>query len=168
MLRQFTREDQSNGGLNLSWRNRWFLGVGSKLCCSWLGDVYRCMTCERWLTGSFGSDTFEDIVYEGVQDSHCFIGDTGVRVDLLQHWSIRTNNQNINKGTRALAHTLIDIRAVSLPADLLPLLLFTITWRLGLLCSLLGCLGPSVGGGLCGSFGGSGYGCLSGSWSRLT
>lgn len=35
--------------------------------------------------GSFGGDTFEDVVHERVHDRHGLTGDTGVRVDLLQH-----------------------------------------------------------------------------------
>ena len=35
--------------------------------------------------GSFSSDTFEDIVDEGVHDAHGLGGDTSVGVDLLQH-----------------------------------------------------------------------------------
>ena len=35
--------------------------------------------------GSFSSDTFEDIVDEGVHDAHGLGGDTGVGMDLLQH-----------------------------------------------------------------------------------
>ena len=34
--------------------------------------------------GSFSSDTFEDIVDEGVHDAHGLGGDTSVGVDLLQ------------------------------------------------------------------------------------
>ena len=35
-------------------------------------------------TGSFSSDTFEDIVDEGVHDAHGLGGDTSVGVDLFQ------------------------------------------------------------------------------------
>ena len=35
-------------------------------------------------TGSFGSDTFEDIVDERVHDAHGLAGDTSVGVDLFQ------------------------------------------------------------------------------------
>ncbi|KAH0559093.1 hypothetical protein KQX54_000895 [Cotesia glomerata] len=36
-------------------------------------------------SGSFSSDTFEDIVDEAVHDAHGLGGNTGVRVDLFQH-----------------------------------------------------------------------------------
>ena len=36
-------------------------------------------------TGSFSSDTFEDIVDEGVQDGDTLLGDTSLRVNLFQH-----------------------------------------------------------------------------------
>ena len=35
-------------------------------------------------TGSFGGDTFEDVVHETVHDAHSLAGDSSVRVDLLQ------------------------------------------------------------------------------------
>ena len=35
--------------------------------------------------GGFSSDTFEDIVDEGVHDAHGLGGDTGIGVNLLQH-----------------------------------------------------------------------------------
>lgn len=35
--------------------------------------------------GSLSGDTFEDVVHEGVHDRHGLAGDTGVRVDLLEH-----------------------------------------------------------------------------------
>jgi len=51
---------------------------------------YRAM---RWLIffgvcckfGCFDRNALEDIVDEGVEDGHCFVGDTGVGVDMLQH-----------------------------------------------------------------------------------
>ena len=36
-------------------------------------------------TGSLGGDALEDVVHERVHDGHGLGGDTGVRVDLLQH-----------------------------------------------------------------------------------
>ena len=35
--------------------------------------------------GSFGGDALEDVIDERVHDAHGFAGDTGVRVNLLQH-----------------------------------------------------------------------------------
>ena len=36
------------------------------------------------LTGSLSGNTLENIVDEGVEDSHCLVQDTGIRVDLLR------------------------------------------------------------------------------------
>jgi hypothetical protein len=36
-------------------------------------------------TRGFSGNTLENIIDEGVQDGHCFVGDTGVRMYLLQH-----------------------------------------------------------------------------------
>jgi len=53
-------------GLDLARRDGRFLVVSSKL-------------------GSLGGDALEDVVNEGVEDAHSAVGDTGVRVDLLEH-----------------------------------------------------------------------------------
>ena len=66
MLGQFTREEKPDGGLDLPG------GDGGPLVV--VGQA-----------GSFSSDTFEDIVDEGVHDAHGLGGDTSVGVDLLQH-----------------------------------------------------------------------------------
>lgn len=65
MLGQFTRQDQSDGCLDLSGRDCGLLVVGSQL-------------------GSLGSNTLEDIVDERVQNGHGTVGDTSVGVDLLE------------------------------------------------------------------------------------
>ena len=51
------------------------------------------------LTGGFGSDAFEDIVDERVEDRHGLIGDTGIRVYLLKNWKsrIRARQCQVNK-----------------------------------------------------------------------
>ena len=36
------------------------------------------------LTGSRNHNTLENIINKGVEDSHCLVGDTGIRVDLLR------------------------------------------------------------------------------------
>jgi hypothetical protein len=38
----------------------------------------------RKLTGGLGRDTLEDVVDKGVEDGHRLVGDTSVRVDLLE------------------------------------------------------------------------------------
>ncbi|CAH3020469.1 unnamed protein product [Porites evermanni] len=60
MFRQFTRQKQPDGGLDLARAD--------------LGKA-----------GSFGGDALEDVVDERVHDAHGFAGDTSVRVNLLQH-----------------------------------------------------------------------------------
>ena len=63
---QFTGEEEPDGGLDLPG------GDGGPLVV--VGQ-----------TGSLSSDTFEDIVDEGVHDAHGLGGDTSVGMDLLQH-----------------------------------------------------------------------------------
>ena len=63
---QFTRQQKPDGGLDLPG------GDGGPLVV--VGQ-----------SGSLGSDTFEDIVDEGVHDAHGLGGDASVGVDLLQH-----------------------------------------------------------------------------------
>lgn len=65
MLGQFTRQDQSDRCLDLSGRDCGLLVVGSQL-------------------GSLGGNALEDIVDERVEDGHGTVGNTGVRVDLLE------------------------------------------------------------------------------------
>ena len=42
-------------------------------------------------TGGLRRNTLEDVVNEGVQDGHCLVRDTRVRVDLLEDYSLREN-----------------------------------------------------------------------------
>ena len=66
MFGQFTGQQKPDGSLDLPGGDGGSLVVVSK-------------------TGSFSSDTFKDIVDEGVHDAHGLGGDTGIGVDLLQH-----------------------------------------------------------------------------------
>ena len=66
MFGQFTGQQKPDGSLDLPGGDGGSLVVVSK-------------------TGSFSSDTFEDIVDEGVHDAHGLGGDTSVGVNLLQH-----------------------------------------------------------------------------------
>ena len=75
-------------------------------------------------TGSLGGDALEDVVHERVHDGHGLGGDTGVRVDLLQH--------------------LVDVDGVRLPPPL-PALLVPRTLGLGLAGLLLGSLASGFG-----------------------
>merc|ERR1719411_1896740 len=65
MFGQFTGQQKPDGGLDLPGGDGGSLVVVSK-------------------TGSFGGDTFEDIVDEGVHDAHGLGGHTGIGVDLFQ------------------------------------------------------------------------------------
>ena len=63
---QFSGEEEPDGGLDLPGSDGGPLVVVGQF-------------------GSFGSDTFEEIIHKGVHDTHCLGGDTGVGVDLFQH-----------------------------------------------------------------------------------
>ena len=65
MFGQFTGQQKPDGSLDLPGGDGGSLVVVSK-------------------TGSFSSDTFEDIIDEGVHDAHGLGGDTSVGVDLFQ------------------------------------------------------------------------------------
>jgi hypothetical protein len=65
MLGEFTGKHETNGSLDFSAGKSCLLVVGGKL-------------------SGFSRDTLEDIVDEGVHDGHSLLGDTGIRVDLLQ------------------------------------------------------------------------------------
>jgi len=65
VLGEFTREDETDSGLDFTRRNGGTLVVSSQL-------------------GGFRGDTFKDIVDERVQDGHGLVGDTSIRVNLLQ------------------------------------------------------------------------------------
>ena len=65
MLGEFTRQDQSDRGLDFAGRDRRLLVVSREL-------------------GGFRGDLLEDVVDERVHDGHRLGGDTGVRVHLLQ------------------------------------------------------------------------------------
>ena len=65
MLGQFTWEEQTDSGLDLSGRDGLSLVVESE-------------------TGSFSGDSLEDVIHEGVHDGHALGADTGVGVHLLQ------------------------------------------------------------------------------------
>ena len=65
VLGQLTGEDESYGGLDLARRDGRLLVVCGEL-------------------GGLGCDALEDVVDEGVEDGHGAVGDTGVRVHLLE------------------------------------------------------------------------------------
>jgi hypothetical protein len=67
VLGKFTGEDEADGGLDFTGRDSGLLGVGSK---------------SRGLAGN----ALEDVVDERVEDGHGLVGDTSVRVDLLQDY----------------------------------------------------------------------------------
>lgn len=65
MLGQLTGQDQTSGSLDLARGDGGALVDGGQL-------------------GGLGSETLEDVLDERVQDGHSLVGDTGVRVNLLQ------------------------------------------------------------------------------------
>ena len=46
----------------------------------------------RTLTGCLSGDTLKDIVDKGVEDGHRLVGDTSVRVHLLEHYKHRSES----------------------------------------------------------------------------
>jgi len=112
VLGKLTGEDEADRSLDLSGRDGGLLVVGGKL-------------------GSLRSDALEDVVDKRVQDGHGTVGDTSVRVDLLED--------------------LVDVRRVGLLAGLGALLLVTRGGSLLASILLLRSLGGSsgsLGGGL--------------------
>ena len=105
VLGQFTGEQKPDGGLNLP------AGDGGTLVV--VGKA-----------GSLSGNALKNVIHERIHDGHGLGGDTGVRVDLLQH--------------------LVDVDAV---AFLPPALLLLVTLGNGLLglSSLLGSLSGSFG-----------------------
>ena len=67
MLGQFTWKQEPDGGLDLTRADGAPFVVVSQ-------------------SASFGGDSFEDVVDKAVHDGHGFGGDSGVWVDLLQHF----------------------------------------------------------------------------------
>ena len=65
MLGEFTREHESDSSLDFSGRKGGLLVVSSK-------------------ASSFRSNAFKDIIDEVVHDGHALLGNTSIRVDLLQ------------------------------------------------------------------------------------
>ena len=66
MLGKFSRKHKTNRSLDLSGRKGGLLVVGGKL-------------------SSLRGNALKDIIDEGVHDGHTLLGDTSVRMDLLQH-----------------------------------------------------------------------------------
>ena len=67
VLGKLSRKHKADSGLDLSGRKSRLLVVAAKFA-------------------GFASDALEDVVDEGVHDGHGSLGDTGVRVYLLQHF----------------------------------------------------------------------------------
>ena len=103
VLGQLSGQDQTDGGLDFAAGDGGTLVVVGKL-------------------GSFTGDTLEDIVDEGVHDSHSFAGDTSVGVNLLQD--------------------LVDVDGITLTSLLPSTSLFC--W-IGSLSGLLGSFGANLG-----------------------
>ena len=85
------------------------------------------------------------VIDKRIEDSHRFVGDTRIGVDLLENWAELVSWQRVIRSTK-LVRTFVDIRRVSFLAGLSPLLLLAISGRGSFLASrcLLGNLG--IGG----------------------
>jgi len=101
VLGELSGKEKSDGGLDLSGGESGLLGVAGKL-------------------GSLKSESFEDIVDEGVEDGHASLGDACLGVHLLEH--------------------LVDVRGVRLYPGLLAGLAAHLLWGLRGLLSCIGCL----------------------------
>ena len=66
MLGKLTGKHEADGGLDLARAQGGLLVVGGEL-------------------SGLSGDALEDVVDEGVHDGHALLGDSGVRVDLLEH-----------------------------------------------------------------------------------
>jgi hypothetical protein len=66
VLGKFTRKHETDSGLDLAAGKSGLFVVSGKL-------------------SGFGGDAFEDIVDEGVHDGHTLLGDTSIRMDLLEN-----------------------------------------------------------------------------------
>lgn len=82
MLGKLTREDEADGGLDLSRRNGRLLGVSGEFCKGIRRTKDNLLKLIR--TGCLSGDALEDVVDEAVQDSHRLVRDTGIGVDLLE------------------------------------------------------------------------------------
>jgi len=100
VLGKLTREHEAHRGLDLAGGEGCLLGVGGQLAC-------------------LASKALEDVIDERVHDRHALLGDTGIRVHLLEH--------------------LVNVRRVRLDALLGALLAGRLLRRLG------GFLGRSLG-----------------------
>ena len=76
VLGELTRKEEADGSLDLAGRQGGLLVVARQ-------------------TRGLQSDALEDVVDEGVQDGHATLGDTGVRVDLLQHLMLIMSQSDI-------------------------------------------------------------------------
>ena len=77
-------------------------------------------------TRSFGRNALEDIVDKGVKDGHRLVGDTSVRVHLLEHFKSMSAHEGLYARVEK-PHTLVNVRGVGLLAGLLALLLLAVT-----------------------------------------
>jgi len=125
---EFTGKNQSHSCLDFTRGDSGLLGVRSEF-------------------RSFSGNAFKDVVDKRVQDGHRLVGDTSVRVNLLEDF--------------------VNIGRIGLLPSLSPLLLrLSITSRGRGLRGLLRSF-ASVGGGLCRSFGCGGRGCFASSRGRF-
>ena len=85
MLAQLAGKDEADGGLDLARGDRRLLAVRRELCKVNMLAMSHENSAKEKRTGSLGCDALEDIVDERVQDGHGLVGDTSVRVHLLEY-----------------------------------------------------------------------------------
>ncbi len=158
MLGKFTREDETNARLDFAGRNGGLLGVSSEL---WkLGEEMLLPKMGHVLDASVATRSKMSLTNE----LRMAMALLEIPVSGWTCFNTMTRQQALGK-TR-WTRTLVDIRAVSLLAGLLALLLLAISRRRGLALArcLLGCLGAFS---LCGRFASSRRGSLRGGRDRL-
>ena len=126
----------------------------------WLGKKSSNLQAKKH-TRSLSCNPLKNIVYKAVQNRHCLVGDTSIRVYLLEHYETKSDVDSTKPGR--IRQTLVDVGAVRFLSDLLSLLLLTISCRCGGLRSLL--RGFCALAGLSWSFGSGGSRCFAGSGS---
>lgn len=161
MLGQFTGKDESYTCLDFAGGDSRLLRICGELCVNALmGDT---PAATRNRTRGLSGNSLEDIVDKRVQNGHSLVGNTRVRVNLLQHCQRRVRMDSWS-GVFS-RRTLVDVGAVGLFASLLALLLFPVnrsaaTALAGGLLRGLGSisLGRSLGGSGCRGFASGGCG----------
>ena len=83
-------------------------------------------------TGSLGGDSFKDVIDKRVEDGHGLVGDTRVRMHLLENCTRHGDQRRVSGIGPSGGLTLVNVRRVRLLSQLLSLLLFALDGRGGL------------------------------------